>query len=68
MADTWANIPSHILRSELARRANETTTRPTCGGNQTTKYNTTIHVIALIIVLVVSTGCKFPPNVGEVAY
>ncbi|TID16341.1 Zinc/iron permease [Venturia nashicola] len=59
---SWADIPTAILQSELARRHNrDVPERPACGGKNKGSYNTPIHVGALILILALSTiACAFP--------
>ena len=53
---SWSDIPTVILRAELARRQDEVT-KPTCGsGGNRGSYNTSLHVGALILILVLSTA------------
>lgn len=63
-ATSLSDIPLHILRSELARRAAEAAQdegsgaeedTPTCGSQQRGVYNTPIHVFALFLILALST-------------
>ena len=58
----WSDIPLDILRSEVARRqVVEDAPRPICGSNKTPTYNTTIHVLALFLILFLSiAACAFP--------
>ncbi|KAH8725349.1 ZIP zinc transporter-domain-containing protein [Phaeosphaeriaceae sp. PMI808] len=59
---SYTEIPTHLLRAELHRRQQNEQQQPACG----TKggrghYNTTIHVFALFLILVLSTAaCSFP--------
>ncbi|KAI9828642.1 MAG: hypothetical protein M1832_001745 [Thelocarpon impressellum] len=55
------NIPTALLRAELARR-DESPAKPKCGsGAGRGSYNTSLHVAALIIILTLSTvACSFP--------
>ncbi|KAL1975304.1 hypothetical protein VTN31DRAFT_3696 [Thermomyces dupontii] len=65
-----SDVPLHILRSELARRAaiaaqNDGSSAeedaPTCGSQQRGAYNMPIHVFALFLILALSTlACSFP--------
>ncbi|KAF2397480.1 Zinc/iron permease [Trichodelitschia bisporula] len=56
----WLDIPTSLLRAELARRA-EDPPRPECGGKSRGVYNTPLHVAALVLILVLSTvACAFP--------
>ncbi|KAI0575092.1 Zinc/iron permease [Pyrenophora tritici-repentis] len=56
-----SQLPAHILHAELLRRQQDGE-RPKCetkGGKGT--YNTLIHVLALLLILVLSTAaCSFP--------
>jgi hypothetical protein len=63
LTETWdaglsyTEIPTHLLRAELHRRQQDEQERPTCG----TKggkghYNTSLHVFALFLILVLSTA------------
>ena len=56
----WSDIPTTFLLSELRRRQ-EAPEKPACGtkgrhGN----YNTPLHVFALVLILVLSTGGEAP--------
>ncbi|KAI0610577.1 Zinc/iron permease [Pyrenophora tritici-repentis] len=59
--DVGIQLPAHILHAELLRRQQDGE-RPKCetkGGKGT--YNTLIHVLALLLILVLSTAaCSFP--------
>ncbi|MCJ1396802.1 hypothetical protein MMC18_009694 [Xylographa bjoerkii] len=58
---SWSDIPTAILRAELQRRQ-DTPEKPACGtkGNRGS-YNTSLHVFALVLILVLSTlACSFP--------
>lgn len=56
----WAEIPSSILRAELERREDEGE-KPKCGSSIHGAYNTSAHVLALFLILVLSTvACAFP--------
>jgi hypothetical protein len=58
---SWADVPTAILQSELARRQDrETLERPACGGKNKGSYNTPIHVGALILILTLSTIGVYP--------
>lgn len=53
---SWADIPTAILHSELARRQNgDVPGRPACGGKNKGSYNTPVHVGALVLILALST-------------
>lgn len=52
----WADVPSAFLHAELTRRE-EALEKPLCGsGKARGSYNTSFHVAALILILVLSTG------------
>lgn len=57
----WDDLPTSLLYEELARRQTEGE-RPACGSkNKSHNYNVTAHVLALILILALSTGaCCFP--------
>jgi len=59
-----AELSTALLRAELAKRQNDTEfQRPACGSGsaKNATYNTSLHVAALIIILVLSTlACSFP--------
>jgi hypothetical protein len=58
---SWSDVPTVLLHAELARRQNEVPDRPSCGSSKSGSYNTTIHVGALILILVLSVACTFLP-------
>ncbi|KAL1311671.1 hypothetical protein AAFC00_001775 [Neodothiora populina] len=64
---SWTDIPTALLRAELARRQEETE-RPTCGTRGAkAEYNTPLHVFALFLILTLSTlACGFPILVRRV--
>ncbi|KAL2828873.1 Zinc/iron permease [Aspergillus pseudoustus] len=59
-----SGIPDALLRNELYRRnvhhdADEA--KPACGSNRQGTYNTPVHVMALFLILILSTlACSFP--------
>jgi zinc transporter 1/2/3 len=55
----WSEVPTALLHAELARRQNDGSDRPACGSSKSSNYNTTIHVGALILILVLSVACKY---------
>ncbi|OMP87503.1 Zinc-regulated transporter 2 [Diplodia seriata] len=66
---SWTDIPTALLHAELQRRhggmKQSTPTadgsRPACGSKTKGEYNTPLHVFALVLILVLSTGaCAFP--------
>ncbi|KAI1264997.1 Zinc/iron permease [Xylariaceae sp. FL1019] len=58
---SWSSIPSDILRAELARRQDDTSTKPACGSGDKGSYDTPLHVFALLLILALSTlSCGFP--------
>ncbi|KAJ5744110.1 ZIP family zinc transporter [Penicillium manginii] len=65
--DTLSQIPESLLQAELKRRngnfvrASDTDDGSTCGSGQRGAYNTPLHVMALFLILVLSTfACSFP--------
>lgn len=50
----WASISTEYLRAELERRT-EIAEKPKCGSGSKGSYNTSAHVFALILILVLST-------------
>ena len=57
-----ADLPFHLLRAELIRRQSSDDDRPECGSNTNHhSYNTSLHVFALFLILILSTfACSFP--------
>jgi hypothetical protein len=54
--NSWADVPTAILRAELQRRQDGSEAeRPACGSGKRGAYNTPIHVGALILILALST-------------
>ena len=59
-AESWIDIPTEILRAELLRRADNDYEKPECGSNGARgSYNTSLHVAALILILVLSTAGQY---------
>jgi hypothetical protein len=58
---SWADIPTSLLRAELSRRQVDQD-RPACGSGTIGTYNTPLHVGGLILILVVSVAGKFISN------
>jgi hypothetical protein len=60
------DISSHLLHAELRRRDGEIT-KPLCGsGRRKGSYNTSLHVAALFIILILSTlGRSLPPPLAD---
>ena len=62
----WSSVPLEILQTELLRRQKDDnpsdTTRPACGSAKTHHpYNTPLHILALLLILTLSTAaCSFP--------
>ncbi|RAL07485.1 putative ZIP family zinc transporter [Aspergillus homomorphus CBS 101889] len=55
-----ASFSDALLRAEIARRAPNSNTA-SCGSKERGAYNTPIHVLALFLILVLSTlACSFP--------
>ena len=61
VAARFADLPISLLHAELARRQAKGE-RPACGSdNKNRSYNFPLHVVALIIILTLSTlACSFP--------
>ncbi|KAJ5099110.1 Zinc/iron permease [Penicillium argentinense] len=60
-----SQLPESLLRAELQRRnvnqAVDSDDTPSCGSRQRGAYNTPLHVMALFLILVLSTfACSFP--------
>ncbi|KAJ5246967.1 hypothetical protein N7468_001950 [Penicillium chermesinum] len=60
-----ADIPESVLRAEIQRRdvtrATDSTDTPKCGSQERGAYNTPLHVMALFLILALSTlACSFP--------
>ncbi|PLB33982.1 putative ZIP family zinc transporter [Aspergillus candidus] len=60
-----ANVSDAILRAELSRRlqarGDDNNDKSACGPRERGAYNTSIHVMALFLILVLSTSaCSFP--------
>ncbi|KAL3448881.1 Zinc/iron permease [Aspergillus insuetus] len=59
-----SGIPDALLQDELYRRnvyRDTEEAKPTCGSNKQGAYNTPVHVMALFLILVLSTlACSFP--------
>ena len=52
----WSDIPTQVLRAELVRRQDDST-KAACGsGKGRGSYNTSLHLAALVLILVVSTA------------
>lgn len=57
----WATIPTDVLLTELSRRREAgDDTKPQCGSGKRGSYDTTLHVGALVLILVLSTVCTEP--------
>ena len=52
---SWADVPTSLLRAELIRRQADQD-RPTCGSGTIGTYNTPLHVAGLILILAVSVA------------
>ncbi|KFA72954.1 hypothetical protein S40288_05089 [Stachybotrys chartarum IBT 40288] len=59
-AESWSSIPTDLLLAELSRRQQDSE-RPACGSRERGWYDTAAHVVALFLILALSTiGCGFP--------
>ena len=55
--EAWAGVTTEALRAELLKRVGEDYEKPECGSNGARgSYNTSLHVAALIIILILSTA------------
>lgn len=60
---SWSSIPTHLILEELRRRGeDEVKEKPSCKSAQQGHYNVPIHVVALVIILVLSTAGTFCPQ------
>lgn len=50
-----AELPDAVLKAELLRRDGTSDTTPSCGSKSSGAYNTPLHVMALFLILVLST-------------
>lgn len=58
----WSDIPTALLRAELGRRQDEVA-KPACGSRGARgAYDTSLHVGALILILVLSTAGTYRPS------
>lgn len=58
--DSWTSIPTDLILAELRRRK-EDGDKPECGSRTKGHYDTSAHVLALVLILVISTlACGFP--------
>ena len=54
---SWSSIPTDLILEELRRRGeDEVKEKPSCKSAQQGHYNVSIHVVALVIILVLSTA------------
>lgn len=57
---SWSSIPTELLLAELSRRDDDQE-RPECGSGKKGSYDTSAHVLALVLILTLSTlACGFP--------
>lgn len=57
-AVSWDELPTSVLLAELERRQ-EDLTKPACGSAGKGSYNTSAHVLALVLILFLSTICQY---------
>ncbi|CAM1504388.1 Fc.00g019790.m01.CDS01 [Cosmosporella sp. VM-42] len=58
--ESWSSIPTNLILAELEKRAKDGE-KPECGSRTRGSYDTSAHVFALILILVLSTlACAFP--------
>ncbi|KAJ5753858.1 uncharacterized protein N7511_008011 [Penicillium nucicola] len=56
-----SDIPDSILKAEILRRDGASNDTPACGSKERGAYNTPLHVMALFLILILSTfACSFP--------
>ena len=60
----WSEVPTSFLRAELARRQDEVTKQACGSGGARGSYNTSLHVGALILILVLSTAGTVWPSIA----
>lgn len=58
---SWSSLSTEFLRAEIARR-DEDFKKPECGSGRKGSYNTSAHVFALILILVLSTVGQILPS------
>lgn len=65
---TCSDVPTAFLRAELAKRQHDSANTACGSGNARESYNTSLHVAALIIILVLSTAGRLSscPSVSNV--
>jgi hypothetical protein len=56
-SQSWDDVPTAVLQAQLARR--QDTALPSCGSSNTGTYNTSIHVFALVLILLVSVAGSY---------
>ena len=61
-ARSWDDVPTAVLQAQLARR--QDTALPSCGSAKTGSYNTTIHVLALVLILLLSVAGSCPRHLA----
>lgn len=57
---SWSSLPTEWLLAELAKRDGVADTKPQCGSGKKGSYDTLMHVVALILILALSTICTDP--------
>lgn len=55
--EDWSLISTKALLEELAKR-DDGDSRPQCGSGEKGSYNTMLHLLAVLVILSVSTICK----------
>jgi ZIP zinc/iron transport family len=64
-ARSWDDVPTAVLQAQLARR--QETALPSCGSSKAGSYNTTIHVLALLLILLLSVAGSYGPSRTQMA-
>ncbi len=62
---SWDDVPTAVLQAQLARR--QDTALPSCGSTNKGTYNTSIHVFALVLILLVSVAGSYSVLRSEAA-
>lgn len=52
---SWSSLPTEWLLAELAKRDDAADAKPECGSSKKGSYDTFMHVVALILILALST-------------
>lgn len=55
VGDSWTSLPTHLILAELKRRKEDVENKPECGSRNKGHYDMSAHVLALVLILVLST-------------